>query len=50
MHPITNHEECTRNDGHKITVIIDKATRQPISDNTITLKWETQDGKVIATK
>ena len=33
-----------------ITEIIDKESRQPLDNNTITLRWETPDGKLIDTE
>lgn len=34
----------------EITEIIDKTTRMPITNNTINLRWETEDGELIYTE
>jgi hypothetical protein len=31
----------------ELTEIVDKSTKQPITENTITLRWETSDGLVL---
>ena len=47
---------CTKqnNNAPQATVmiesIVDKATHQPITDNTVTFRWETATGKVITTE
>jgi hypothetical protein len=34
----------------ELTEIVDKSTQRPITENTITLRWETSDGEVLETQ
>jgi hypothetical protein len=43
----TQVEATAPTDTIQLTEIIDKSTQSPITENTITLRWETSDGEVL---